>query len=144
MEPTPAKGTAMLTIRPDKVCYIIVKAREFDAKVEPHELEEGSNPSDDMAVGVLEDQLDDATQQELLDALQGLNQDELLDLVALTWIGRGDFSDKEWDAARAEAGAMRNKHIPSYLLETPLLSDYLTEGLSCMGYSCEATEREHL
>lgn len=134
----------MLTINPIKACYIIIKAREFDAKVESDELEEGSNPSDDKDVGILEDQPDDPTQQELIDALEGLNQDELLDLVALTWIGRGDFTAEEWSAARAQANAMRDKHIPSYLVETPLLSDYLKEGLSAMGYSCETVEAEHL
>lgn len=134
----------MLSISSEKVCYIIVKAREFDAKVASSDLEEGSNPSDDKDVGVLEDQPDDPTQQELLDALEGLNQDELLDLVALTWIGRGDFSAKDWDGARAEALDMRHKHIPSYLLETPLLGDYLDEGLSSMGFSCDAVAAEHL
>ncbi|HLF59401.1 MAG TPA: DUF3775 domain-containing protein [Alphaproteobacteria bacterium] len=134
----------MLTISSDKVCFIVVKAREFDAKVPPAGLEEGSNPADDKDVEILEDQPDDTTQQELLDAIEGLNQDELLDLVALTWIGRGDFSAKEWDAARAEARDMRHKHFPSYLLETPLLSDYLEEGLSAMGFSCDAVAAEHL
>ena len=134
----------MLTISSDKVCYIVVKAREFDAKVPPDDLEEGSNPADDKDVGILEDQPDDPTQQELLDAIEGLNQDELLDLVALTWIGRGDFSAKEWDAARAEARGMRHKHVPSYLLETPMLGDYLEEGLSAMGLSCDAVAAEHL
>lgn len=134
----------MLTISTTKTGYILVKAREFDAKVASDELEEGSNPSDDKDVEILEDQPDDPTQQELLDALEGLNQDELLDLVALMWIGRGDFTPANWDDARAEADAMRHKHIPSYLMETPLLSDYLEEGLSAMGYSCEEVEAEHL
>lgn len=134
----------MLTTSSEKVCFIIVKAREFDVKVDPSELEEGSNPSDDRDVEILEDQLDDSTQQELIDALEGLNQDELLDVVTLTWIGRGDFTAKEWDAARAEAEGMRNKHIPSYLVETPLLADYLQEGLSSMGFSCDGVEKDHL
>lgn len=134
----------MLTVNPDKVCYIIIKAREFDAKVPPEEMEDGSNPADDKDVGILEDQPDDPTEQELLDAIEALNQDELLDLVTLTWIGRGDFTAKDWDSARLEAAGMRDKHIPSYLLETPLLGDYLMEGLSGMGYSCDVVEREHL
>ena len=36
-----------LTILPEKVCFIIVKAREFDAKDEVTEPDPGSNPSDD-------------------------------------------------------------------------------------------------
>jgi len=38
---------ATLRISPDKVCFVVVKAREFDAKVAPTELDEGSNASDD-------------------------------------------------------------------------------------------------
>ena len=36
-----------LTISPEKVCFIIIKAREFDAKDEVTEPDPGSNPSDD-------------------------------------------------------------------------------------------------
>ncbi len=134
----------MLSISTDKVGYIIIKAEEFDVKVAPDELEEGSNPSDDQDVAILEDEPDDLTEQELRDALEGLNQDELLDLIALTWIGRGDFTAKDWDRARGQAREMRHQHVPSYLIETPLLADYLKEGLSSMGYSCADVEFEHL
>ena len=34
-----------LNISVDKVCYIALKAREFDAKVEPVEPDPGSNPA---------------------------------------------------------------------------------------------------
>jgi hypothetical protein len=36
-----------LTISPEKVCFTIMKAREFDAKDEVTEPDPGSNPSDD-------------------------------------------------------------------------------------------------
>jgi hypothetical protein len=39
---------------------------------------------------------------------------------------------------------MENKHIPSYLAETPLLPDYLEDGLSAMGVTCEEVEAAHL
>jgi hypothetical protein len=45
-----------LTISPEKVCFIIIKAREFDAKEEANEPDPGSNPSDDKEAAVLEDQ----------------------------------------------------------------------------------------
>jgi hypothetical protein len=37
----------MLTIPPDKLAYIITKAREFDVEVPPVDEQSGSNPSDD-------------------------------------------------------------------------------------------------
>jgi hypothetical protein len=81
----------------EKVCYIIVKAREFDAKVEIDDPEPASNPSDDKGIDVLEDLPDDPTLEELTGAIQALNDDETLDLVALNW-GRGDYT-QEWRRA---------------------------------------------
>ena len=118
--------------------YIIVKAREFDEKVAPTDPEFGSNPTDDRDVDVLEAEGDDPTLQELEAALTTLNIDEQLDLLALTWLGRGDFPS--FEQARQEAQDMRDKHIPSYLIGTPKLGDYLEEGLAQLGYSLEEFE----
>jgi hypothetical protein len=128
----PADG---LTISPEKAFFIIVKAREFDEEVAPTDPDSGSNPTDDREVDVLESQPDDPTLEELEDALVGLNIDEQLDLLALTWLGRGDFAS--FEQARREAEDLRNKHIPSYLIGTPKLGDYIEEGLTQLGYSLE-------
>ena len=40
----------LLTIAPESVCYVIVKAREYDAKDEVTEPDPGSNPADDRDV----------------------------------------------------------------------------------------------
>jgi hypothetical protein len=135
---------ATLTIGPETVCYIIVKAREFGVKVEPEDLDAGSNPSDDHDVDVLEDFADDPTLEELSSALEALNDDESLDLVALAWIGRGDYTAEDWGEAREQAAEIPVKDRPRYLIGTPLLGDYLEEGLSEFGYSCEDVEVERL
>jgi len=135
---------ATLTIRPETVCYVIVKAREFGVKVEPDDPDSGSNPSDDREIDVLEDFADDATFEELSSALEALNEDESLDLVALAWIGRGDYTAVDWREAREQAGEIPLKDRPRYLIGTPLLGDYLEEGLSELGYSCEDYEIERL
>ncbi len=134
----------MLTIDPDKVGYIIVKAREFDEKVEPGELDRGSNPSDDQCVEILEDYADDPTYQELMAALQVLNVDEMVEILALTWLGRGDFGPKEWKKALRQAREARNKRAAQYLVGTPMLGDFLEEGLAALGYSCEGVEMGRL
>jgi len=134
----------VLTIDPETVGYIIVKAREFDLKVAPEEPDPGSNPADDKMIEVLEDRPDDPTYDELISALESLNEDQLLDLVALLWIGRGDYESDEWEDARSEAEAIRDKHIPSYLVGTPLLGDYLEEGLTKLGYSIDEAVSSHL
>jgi len=44
-----------------KVCFFIVKAREFDVKDVVTDPDSGSNPSDDAMISVLEDHADDPT-----------------------------------------------------------------------------------
>lgn len=60
-----ATNAAPLTISPEKVCFVIMKAREFDAKDAVSEPDPGSNPSDDMETSVLEDHEDDPVVEEL-------------------------------------------------------------------------------
>ncbi len=135
---------AELNISLEKVCFIIVKAREFDAKVDPVEPDPGSNPADAGEREVLEDYSDDATASELLAAIDGLNEDEVIDLIALAWLGRGDYDKAEWMEARALAGERHRHQSGAYLAGMPMLGDYLEEGLSQLGYSCESYEIDHL
>lgn len=133
-----------LNISPDKVCFIIVKAREFDAKDVLTDVGESSNATDDGMREVLEDTPDDPVRMELTTVISGLNEDEQIDLVALAWLGRGDDSVENFAALRAEATRAHNKRTARYLLGMPLLADYLDEGLSALGFSCDDVEREHL
>ncbi|MGE0116927.1 MAG: DUF3775 domain-containing protein [Dongiaceae bacterium] len=135
---------ATLTIRPETVCYLIVKAREFGVKVEPDDPDSASNPSDDREIDILEDFADDPTFEELSSALASLNEDESLDLVALAWIGRGDYTVDDWQEAREQAEEIPLGDRPRYLLGTPLLGDFLEVGLSELGYSCDDVEIERL
>lgn len=125
-----------LTISPEKVCFIIVKAREFDAKDEVTDPDSGSNPTDDGDIGVLEDHGDDPVEEELTSLIRSLSEDEQIDLVALTWLGRDDYAAEDWDSIRADASRAHNRRTAEYLLGTPLLGDFLEEGLSLLGYSC--------
>jgi hypothetical protein len=138
MQREETEADAGLAISSEKAFYIIAKAREFDEKVAPSDPDSGSNPSDDRDVDILEDYRNDPTLEELEGALRGLNDDEQLDMIALMWLGRGDFSS--FDEARAEASAMSDKHIPRYLIGTPMLADYLEEGLTQVGVSLEEFE----
>jgi hypothetical protein len=130
-----------LTVSPEKVCFIIVKAREFDAKDAVTDPDDGSNPTDDDMIAALEDHGDDPVQQELMAFISGLSEDEQVDLVALAWLGRDDNTVDDWDGLREEAARAHGTRITGtadYLLGMPLLSDYLDEGLSQLGQSCNA------
>jgi len=127
----------MLEVAVEKVCALIIHARAFDANVPAEELEDGPNPTDEGALAVLEDRSDDPAYDELTGFIDGLNEEEQINLVALTWLGRGDYTAAEWlDAVQAARDA-RSDHTDTYLIGIPLLGDYLEEGLSQLGYSCE-------
>jgi len=119
----------------EKLAYIIVKAREFDAEVPPVDEESGSNPSDDADRDILEAGSENPAYQELVDAINGLNDFERIELLALTWLGRGDYGKEEWREALREARRVHDEKETGYLVGTPLLADYLEEGLSQLGYS---------
>jgi hypothetical protein len=138
------EDAATLTISPEKVCFIIIKAREFDAKDEVTEPDVASNPSDDRDTAVLEDHSDDPVVEELTSLINSLSEDEQIDLVALTWLGRDDYSASDWPTVRAEAARAHNERTAEYLLGTPLLADFLEEGLSLLGRSCEEFEIDRL
>lgn len=130
----------MLAIPLEKLAYIIVKAREYDAEVPPVDEESGSNPSDDADRDVLQESPENLTYQELADALDGLSELERIELLALTWLGRGDYSKEEWRDALRDARQVHDEKETDYLIGTPLLADYIEEGLSQLGYSIEDYE----
>ena len=134
----------ILTISPEKVCFVIIKAREYDAKDEVTEVDPGSNPSDDKDVSVLENHEDDPVVEELTSFINSLSEDEQIDLVALAWLVRDDNSASDWPAVREEAAQAHNQRTAAYLLGTPLVGDYLEEGLSMLGYSCQEFEIDRL
>ncbi len=144
MAKAPNDTPVELDISPEKVCYIIVKAREFDVKVPPVEPDPGSNPADHEEREILEDYADDPTAAELKEAIDDLNEDETVNLIAMLWLGRGDFGRDEWRNALALARERHREHSARYLMGIPMLGDLLEEGLSLLGYSCEEFEIDRL
>ena len=134
----------MLTIALEHVCFLIVKAREFDVKVEVVEPEPGSKPGDEDMREVLEDYPDDPVQEELTEFIDGLSYDEQVDLVTLAWLGRDDYSAEDWAEVRQQAADAHNNRTAAYLLGMPLLGDYLEEGISLLGLSCQDFEMGRL
>lgn len=132
----------MLEISPAKVAHVIVKAREYDAKVGAWE-DEGPRMEND-SNSILEDLNDDPTRNEIAEFIAGLNDDEQANLVALVWVGRGSFAADEFDEAVETAKAEKINKTEDYLLGTPLLADYLEEGLDKLGVSIEDAEEDVL
>lgn len=125
-----------LGISTEAVCFIITRARAFDAKTAPTELEDGTNPVDDDFRMVLDEDPTDAMEEELRQALEALNVEEMTHLIALMWLGRGDETVDDWPEVLAQVEAAASDHPVAYLMGTPLLADYLEEGLDKFGRSC--------
>jgi len=131
-----------LTIAPDTVRLIVEKARTLSAAVNEdyddgseHEVEiDGEAHDTHRHDGLAEEETEDQTERELRQIVRELNVDEAAELIALTWIGRGDYEAAEFADAVAEA-RQRNYRPSRYLLGMPMLADWLEEGLEAIGVS---------
>jgi len=132
----------MPDINSEKVCFVIIKAREFDIQ-EPLDADD-SNASDDHFMSVYADSKVNSVRKELKEFIDSMDEDEQCELVALCWIGRGDFSPDEWKIVVAEARSRRQGSTADYLIGIPLVSDYLEEGLSKFELSCQGLEAGRL
>ena len=134
-----ASERPMPEINPAKVCFIAEKARELlseDLGIEP----DASNPSDDGERVILTGAARGSIRRELIEFIKDLDVDESAALVALTWIGRGDFEPEDWRRAVGAAHERREGPTWKYLLGMELLPDYLEDALSAFGRSCEDYE----
>ena len=129
-------STPDLNLSIDQICFIIVKAREFDVKEGETDAGSASNPTDDNEIDVLEADGNDPVEYELTSFINAMDDDEQIDLVTLMWLGRGDGTAADWATIRSEAANAHNDETARYLLGTPLLGDYLAEGIDKIGLSC--------
>lgn len=132
-----------LTIGPETVRLFIAKANALESGVSDdyeagheHEVE-----FDEQSLGnhshdaLVEEEEENLTAEELRELIDDLNVDETAELIALVWVGRGDYGPEQWKEAVEEAGNRQSrKHKASaYLLGMPLLGEYLESGLEAIG-----------
>ena len=121
-----------LDLSHDIVTGIIDRIRAFNEQDSVTPLEDESEPdiSDESLAGQMIDRYgSDPIYQQLKATIEDLEPDQQISLVALTWVGRGDYDMEEWDDAIEHAQESWNDHTADYLIGTPLLADYLTEAL---------------
>ena len=121
----------VLSISPEKVCFIIIKAREFDAKDAVTDPDPGSNPTDDREAAVLEDHEDDPVVEELTGFIGALTEDEQIDLVALAWLGRDDFAASDWDPSATRPRARITTAPRAICSACRCLATFLKRGCRC-------------
>lgn len=108
----------------------VQEGEESGALEREEEDEEGLDAEDD------ENMDEDALRAFIAD----LNEDEQASLIALAWIGRGDYTGEEFEEARTLAKERNVRDPAEYLLGIDMLGDMLEEGLSELGLSLEDTD----
>lgn len=126
----------------EDLCRILIRLREYEAQVPEADPDDGSNPSDDRDVAVLDDAANESVEEELRSIVEDLNDDEQRELVALVLVGRGAFDATEWqdalDAAEEEAG----DDIATWLMDQPLVAGLLDTGMAAFDLSCDDTGQQ--
>ena len=142
----PGVPEPVLAIPVDTACYIVRKLREYENMDLLVERDDLANPLDREDVDELVEHENeysfDPVRQELMSFIGDLPEDQKIDLVALMWLGRNNTSATEWPSIREEAAQAYNARTSDYILGSPLASDFLEEGLSALGYACNAPDEE--
>jgi len=123
-----------MEINPSTVARIILLARELDASIGGLDVDSSETDS------VLEARAGDTAETELRAMIDGLNEDEQAEIVAIMWIGRDTFTADDLDEAVQTAKDEHPGPTADYLLGAPLLADYLEDGLSALGYNVSDLE----
>ena len=122
----------------ETICRLIIRARELEAQVPAIEADDEDDPTDsDDAFAVLEDESNEAVEQEMTALLDDLGEDQLQEVLALAWVGRGTYDASEWDDALEEASDRDAEDPIDQLLDMPTLAAYLDAGLAAFDLNCE-------
>jgi len=109
----------MTNINLENVRFIIDKAHEFQM-LDPEAAQDAGEDPDPAYAG-------------LKAAIDDLEPDQQASLVGLMLLGRRDYAAEDWRRALKHARDGWNTRTADYSIQTPLLADYLTEGLEQLG-----------
>ncbi len=129
-----------LGISLETVATIVDQARALQGQEEAgaEELAE----EDDSEAAQLGEENEELTEESLHDFIDQLNEDEQAALIALAWVGRGDYGPEEWEeAVRLAAERNEGSDAGTYLLGMEMLGDLLAEGVAAFGLSIEEVDR---
>lgn len=127
-----------LTVPLETVCRLIVRARELEAQVPAIETDEDEDPTDsDDPLAVIEDEANTTVEEEVRGLLEDLADDEIAEVLALAFVGRGTYEPSEWDDAIEEASDGEGLDAIEQLLDMPMLAAYLDAGLAAFELSCD-------
>ncbi|MCB1492889.1 MAG: DUF3775 domain-containing protein [Rhodobiaceae bacterium] len=105
---------------------------DHDGDIHETEFDSDSLSADHHHDDLVEEESTGAYAEELAELLDDLNVDEAAELVAIVWIGRGDYDASDWDEALSQAHARRSGPTTKYLANMPLLADFIEAGLDAL------------
>ena len=127
-----------LSVSLETICRLLVRARELEAQVPGIESDGEEDPQDtDDGLSVIEDEANESVQAEIMALLDDLADDQIAEILALAWVGRGTYDASEWEEALEEAGDRDAESPADQLLDMPMLAGYLDAGLAAFDLSCE-------
>ncbi|PHP66976.1 hypothetical protein CSC94_10480 [Zhengella mangrovi] len=128
---------AVLPIDSEELSAILLRLRAIMAREENDVPDPGGNPGDDEVSAALQDLPDDLSREEVVEEIEALNDDQQDALVALCWLGRGDYEAQEWESALAMANERHEGSTAEYLLSHPLVPEQIEEGWEMLRESGE-------
>lgn len=104
--------------------------------------EEAKLGDDDDDEDLDDDEDEEVSEEMLTDYIDELNEEQQVALIALAWVGRGDYEAEEW-AEALKLAAERNARgdASAYLSGMEGLGDLLSEGVAAFGLAIEEVER---
>ncbi|QNM83251.1 DUF3775 domain-containing protein [Sphingomonas sabuli] len=129
----------------ETLCRIILRAREYDAQTpsdyDDDEAASNVDDEDEGALSVLDDTINDSVEEELRSILEDLAEDQIIEVIAFSWVGAGNYDASEWSDALQDGQEMLEdggaESIIDELLELPMLPSILESGLAAFDLSCD-------
>jgi hypothetical protein len=128
----------MLKNNPETVCRLIELAKTAQGREAAVIPDDTNSPAEDWGRQMLaDDTANNTIVQEFRSIVGNLDPDQQQELVALLWLGRGDYTMDEWEDVLSQAADMWTPETADYLLKHPMLASDLEEGMDAHGYDCQ-------
>ncbi|MAK60445.1 MAG: hypothetical protein CMK09_05665 [Ponticaulis sp.] len=128
----------------DSLAAIIQEARAYEEIVPETDVEDGADELDERDAPPHDEGLGHPERQVLMEAIRALSMGRQEALVAVCWIGRGDYEAEEWDEALKFAAERDNGNVAGYLAGIPMLADYLEAGAAALGINLSDTSSQSM
>jgi len=132
-------GALELNVDPDYVRVVVARSRaalfempndEADEPDREVELDAGTAFEGEGEAHLSDEEASNGMRDEAAAMIDSLNVDEQAELVALTWIGRGDYEPAELEVAVREAKERARGPASGMLFEIEVFPSHLENGLS--------------